>query len=83
MAKLIILCGLPGSGKSAYAENYKAVDDAICTDFTVIHSSDAIREELFGDAGSQEDNVRVFELMRKRTQEDLKAGKTVIYDASN
>ena len=83
MAKLIILCGLPGSGKSSYAENYKAVDDAICKDFTVIHSSDAIRQELFGDAGSQEDNGRVFELMRKRTQEDLKAGKTVIYDATN
>ena len=83
MAKLIILCGLPGSGKSSYAENYKAVYDAFCTDITVIHSSDAIREELFGDAGSQEDNAKVFELMRKRTQEDLKAGKTVIYDATN
>lgn len=83
MAKLIILCGLPGSGKSSYAENYKAVDDAIYNDFTIIHSSDAIREELFGDAGSQEDNAKVFELMRKRTQEDLKAGKTVIYDATN
>ena len=83
MAKLIILCGLPGSGKSSYAENYKAVDDAICKDFTVIHSSDAIRQELFGDAGSQEDNAKVFELMRKRTREDLKAGKTVIYDATN
>ena len=83
MAKLIILCGLPGSGKSSYAEQFKAVDDAFCTDITVIHSSDAIREELFGDAGSQEDNGRVFELMRKRTMEDLKAGKTVIYDATN
>ena len=83
MAKLIILCGLPGSGKSQYALNYKAVDDAICKDFTVIHSSDAIREELFGDANSQEDNGRVFELMRKRAKEDLRAGKTVIYDATN
>ncbi len=83
MAKLIILCGLPGSGKSSYAENYKAVDDIISADYTVIHSSDTIREELFGDASSQEDNGRVFELMRKRTQEDLRAGKTVIYDATN
>lgn len=83
MAKLIILCGLPGSGKSSYALNYKAIDDAICADFAVIHSSDAIREELFGDAGSQEDNGRVFELMHKRVKEDLRAGKTVIYDATN
>ena len=83
MAKLIILCGLPGSGKSFYAEQFKAVDDAIGAGAIVIHSSDTIREELFGNAGSQEDNGRVFELMRKRTQEDLKAGKTVIYDATN
>ena len=83
MAKLIILCGLPGSGKSTYAENYKAVDDAIFEGNTVIHSSDAIRKELFGDESSQENNARVFELMRKRTIEDLKAGKTVIYDATN
>ena len=83
MGRLIVLVGLPGSGKSYYAEQFKAVDDAICTGVTVIHSSDAIREELFGDAGSQEDNGRVFELMRKRTTEDLKADKTVIYDATN
>ena len=61
MAKLIILCGLPGSGKSFYAENYKAVDDAFCKDFTVIHSSDAIRAELFGDPSFQGDNAKVFE----------------------
>lgn len=83
MGRLIVLVGLPGSGKSSYAEQFKAVDDAICTGVTVIHSSDAIREELFGDAGSQEDNGRVFELMRKRTIEDLRADKTVIYDATN
>ena len=83
MAKLIILCGLPGSGKSTYAMNYKAVDDAIYTDLTVIHSSDKIREELFGDPSFQGDNAKVFELMHKRVKEDLKAGKTVIYDATN
>ena len=83
MAKLIILCGLPGSGKSSYAEKFKTVDDTFYKGNTVIHSSDAIREELFGDASTQEDNGRVFELMQKRTREDLRAGKTVIYDATN
>ena len=83
MAKLIVLCGLPGSGKSFYAEQFKAVDDAICAGATVIHSSDAIREELFGDPSFQGDNAKVFELMHKRTREDLIAGKTVIYDATN
>lgn len=83
MGRLIVLVGLPGSGKSSYAEQFKAVDDAICTGITVIHSSDAIRKELFGDESSQEDNARVFDLMRKRTAEDLRVDKTVIYDATN
>jgi predicted kinase len=84
MAKLIILCGLPGSGKSSYAENCVKLNNFFDSETEiVVHSSDAIRAELFGDANSQEDNGRVFELMRKRTREDLKAGKTVIYDATN
>lgn len=83
MAKLIILCGLPGSGKSSYAEEFKTIDDAFYKDNTVIHSSDAIREELFGDPSFQGDNAKVFELMHKRVKADLQAGKTVIYDATN
>ena len=84
MAKLIILCGLPGSGKSSYAEQLVNINNTFTSDEEiVVHSSDAIRAELFGDAGSQEDNGRVFELMHKRTREDLNAGKTVIYDATN
>lgn len=90
MAKLIILCGLPGSGKSTYAE--ELIKHEYLIDFEtervirpecVIHSFDAIRKELFGDAGFQGDNNRVFETMHKRTREDLRAGKTVIYDATN
>ena len=65
MAKLIILCGLPGSGKSSYAEAFKDYDDAIYEGSTVIHSSDAIRGELFGDPSFQGDNAKVFELSRR------------------
>lgn len=83
MAKLIILCGLPGAGKSSYAEQLLSEWTIFEDVDAVIHSSDAIRKELFGDAGSQEDNSRVFELMRKRVREDLRAGKNVIYDATN
>lgn len=81
MAKLIILCGLPGSGKSSYAEclSYIFSDDAE----VAIHSSDAIRGELFGDPGFQGDNAKVFETMHHRVREDLRAGKTVVYDATN
>ena len=85
MAKLIVLCGLPGSGKSSYAQNildntymYSTGDAEV-----VVHSSDAIRGELFGDPNFQGDNTKVFETMHKRVKEDLKAGKTVVYDATN
>lgn len=83
MAKLIVLCGLPGSGKSSYAEDFKRTNNTYFNENVIIHSSDTIREELFGDAGSQEDNGKVFELMHKRVRADLSAGKTVIYDATN
>lgn len=83
MAKLIMLCGLPGSGKSSYAEEFMRDNYIFNDDEVVIHSSDAIRGELFGDPGSQENNALVFETMHKRVKEDLRAGKTVIYDATN
>lgn len=83
MAKLIVLCGLPGSGKSHYAEELWSTCSFLEGVATVIHSSDAIRKELFGDAGSQENNALVFETLHKRVREDLRAGKTVIYDATN
>ena len=84
MSKLIILVGIPGSGKSWVAEEIKneflifGEEDDI-----KLHSSDAIREELFGDAGSQENNALVFQTIHKRVKDDLNAGKTVIYDATN
>mgnify|MGYP003299417619 CR=1 FL=1 len=84
MSKLIILCGIPGSGKSWIA-------DELLSEYLIfgerediaVHSSDAIREELFGDPSSQENNALVFETMHKRVRDDLKADKTVIYDATN
>lgn len=86
MSKLIILVGIPGCGKSSYAENLRDFNSIVagCSDQEfVIHSSDAIRKELFGNESSQEDNNRVFQIMHKRVKADLEAGKTVIYDATN
>ena len=83
MSKLIILVGLPGSGKSQYAEGLIDLALMYGNEEMVIHSSDAIRGELFGDPGSQEDNGKVFDLLHKRVKADLRAGKTVIYDATN
>lgn len=71
-----MLIGLPGSGKSFYGQKREKPD-------TVIISSDAIRQELFGNASSQEDNNRVFKEMLSRTLENLDKGVNVIYDATN
>lgn len=75
MVKMVMLCGLPGAGKSLYAEGLKE-------DGYVIHSSDKIREEL-GDVNDQSKNQEVFVTLHKRIKEDLRNEKNVVYDATN
>lgn len=75
MGKLYFMCGLPGSGKSTYAEKLKE-------DGVIIHSSDAIREE-FGDVSDQSKNEEVFKILHRRIKDDLRDGKSVCYDATN
>lgn len=75
MTMFIMLVGLPGSGKSTYAEKQFPTFK--------IHSSDAIREELSGDVNNQSINELVFKTLHKRVKDDLTAGKDVIYDATN
>lgn len=74
---LVIMVGLPGSGKSTYAKEISNEIDAI------ICSSDEIRKELCNDENSQEKNDEVFKLLHKRIKDNLKNGKNVIYDATN
>ena len=75
---LILLVGIPGSGKTTYAEKYIEV----CGN--VIHlSSDKIRAELWGSEATQGDNNEVFSLMQSRAIEALNNGHNVIYDATN
>ena len=75
---LIMLIGLPGSGKSTYAEKLKKEnpDYEIC-------SSDELRKELYGDIDDQEHNSELFEVLHNRIREYLKNGVTVVYDATN
>lgn len=75
MNKLYFLCGVPGSGKSSWAEANK---DKL--DFE-IHSSDAIRAEL-GDINDQSKNDLVFSTLHKRVKRDLLDGKNVCYDST-
>lgn len=73
----IMMCGLPGSGKS-----YKAQQLAVEYNAN-IHSSDAIREELLGDINRQDSNGVVFTTLHNRVKEDLRNGKSCIFDATN
>ena len=75
---LIVLVGVPGSGKSFVAKQLAEVNDDIA-----IVSSDAIREEFYGDANDQSHNDKVFRIVNKRLKEGLIAEKKVILDATN
>lgn len=72
-----MLCGLPASGKSKMANNLSETHRA------TIHSSDALRKELFGDENNNDDNEKLFKELHTRIKKDLESGKNVIYDATN
>lgn len=75
--KMIMIVGLPASGKS-----YKAIE--LAEEFNAnIHSSDSIREELLNDVNNQDNNNLVFQTLHKRIKEDLRNHKNCIYDATN
>ena len=73
--KCIILCGIPGSGKSTYAQSFEELG-------WVHLSSDLIRMELYGDESIQGNPNEVFSLMQKRAVDALNNGKSVIYDST-
>ncbi len=78
MSKLIMMVGLPGSGKTTYAKHLSNTLNNV-----VVHSSDAIRKEMYGVEKEQCDPGHVFSLLHKRAVIDLRCGKDVIYDAIN
>ena len=79
----IMMVGLAGSGKSTYTENIQIVNDDNSVHKPIIHSSDALREEMFGNERDQEHNQEVFVELHKRIKDDLRNGRDVIYDATN
>ena len=72
-----MLVGLPGSGKSFKAKELSQEHNA------TIFSSDALREEMFGDVNHQADNTTLFNELHKRIKDCLKDGNNAIYDATN
>lgn len=76
--RIIVLCGLPGSGKT-----HKAKELSMRNGRTVHISSDAIRGRLYGNESCQQDHAKVFAIMHEETINALNNGFNVIYDATN
>ena len=77
-AKLTMLIGVSGSGKSTFAKQLKDAGE-----IDLIISSDALRAELFGDENEQNRNNELFNELHNRIRKALKEGKRVCYDATN
>jgi len=71
------MIGIVASGKSFYAQELAQKENA------VIHSSDQLRIELFGDVNFQDKNGELFVELHRRIKSDLNKGKNVLYDATN
>ena len=70
---LIIMCGIPASGKSTVAKYFNSN----------IVSTDSIRKELYGDEGTQGNGKDVFSLAYSRIRNYLSLGENVVFDATN
>lgn len=79
MPTFFMFVGIPGCGKSTIAEEIKKSSDREIK----IHSSDALRKELFGDEDVQDKNAELFNELHTRIKNDLRNGFDVIYDATN
>ena len=76
--ELIVMCGLPGSGKSYWAESYVKTHPS----YEII-STDKMRQELFGDESDQSNNWLVFVTAYQRLVSIIESGKSAIFDATN
>lgn len=74
--ELVMLVGIPGSGKSTFSGEYEERGYRI-------HSSDQIRREMYGSEEIQGKSSEVFELLGQRVRKDLAAGRSCVIDATN
>lgn len=73
----LMLVGLPASGKSTTSKGLAKEYNA------TIFSSDALREEMFGNVNDQGHNQELFAELHRRIKDCLRSGKSAIYDACN
>jgi predicted kinase len=72
------LIGIPGAGKSTFAQEWAQRDSNCC-----IVSTEAIRAELYGDEQIQGDWGTIEAVVLERVKDAIAQGKSVIYDATN
>ena len=77
MNLLIVLCGLPGSGKSTYANYITESGHFECV------STDEIRKRLYGNENIQGNGKEVFTTAFLRLQTFGLAKKNCVFDATN
>lgn len=75
--KLILMVGLPGSGKSSRSHFLSQLESAR------IVESDVVRELYFGGKQDKETHIKVFEKVHEEVLETLSDGYSVICDATN
>lgn len=73
----VCLVGLPASGKTTYAYDIAYYINAVVID------SDEYRKDLFGDEKDQNNNQKLFQVMHKTIKDCLRAGKNVVFSATN
>lgn len=83
MARLILLIGLPGSGKSTFAKQLLAEDPQ-----RQLISTDTIRSQIFGDEATQGSWLLVWREIQRQFQQAIvnsscAAASKAIYDATN
>lgn len=74
---LILMVGLPGSGKSTVATNLAKMYNA------VVYSSDIYRVKICNNVNDQAHNEEVFSALYKDMKEALSSGASAILDATN
>lgn len=82
MPELILLIGLPGSGKSTYIKNNYDYDRIFHYNTTIL-SSDEIRKKKYGNENDQTHNEEVFNFIKEMAVKKLEIGHRVIIDATN
>lgn len=77
--RLWIVSGIPGSGKSTWISTFITTAPSPI----VIVSTDDLRAELLGNATEQGANHKIFKIAHSRVRSALRAGKSVVFDATN